>query len=67
MTEAAAMIVLEANVVSEVMCPDPSSNVVDWVAEQAVPRLFLSTVSEAELRYGVEIHPAGERRTSLLD
>ena len=29
--------------------------------------LFLSTVREAELRYGVEILPAGERRTRLLD
>ena len=61
------MIVLDTNVVSELMRPDPSSTVVDWVAGQAVPRLFLSTVSEAELRYGVEILPAGERRTRLLD
>ena len=61
------MIVLDANVVSELMRPDPSSSVVDWVAAQAVPRLYLSTVSEAELRYGVEILPSGERRTRLLD
>ena len=61
------MIVLDTNVVSELMRPDPSSNVVDWVAGQAVPRLYLSTISEAELRYGVEILPAGERRTRLLD
>ena len=61
------MIVLDTNVVSELMRPDPSSNVVDWVASQAVPRLYLSTISEAELRYGVEILPAGARRTQLLD
>ncbi len=61
------MIVLDTNVVSELMRPDPSSNVVDWVARQVVPRLYLSTISEAELRYGVEILPAGERRTRLLD
>ena len=61
------MIVLDTNVVSELMRPDPSSKVVDWVAAQAIPRLFLSTVSEAELRYGVEILPAGERRTRWLD
>ena len=61
------MIVLDTNVVSELMRPDPSSHVVDWVARQAVPRLYLSTISEAELRYGVEILPAGERRTRLLD
>ena len=61
------MIVLDTNVVSELMRPDPNPAVVDWVAAQAVPRLFLSTVTEAELRYGVEILPAGERRTRLLD
>lgn len=61
------MIVLDTNVVSELMRPNPSSKVVDWVAAQAVPRLFISTVSEAELRYGVQILPAGERRTRLLN
>ena len=61
------MIVLDTNVVSELMRPDPSSSVVDWVAAQAVPRLHLSTVSEAELRYGVQILPPGERRTRLLE
>ena len=39
----------------------------DWVAGQAIPRLYLSTISEAELRYGVETLPAVERRTRLLD
>ena len=61
------MIVLDTNVVSELMRPDPSSNVVDWVAGQAAPNLYLSTISEAELRYGVEILPTGERRNRLLD
>ena len=61
------MIVLDTNVVSELMRPDPTSNVVDWVAGQAAPNLYLSTISEAELRYGVEILPAGERRNRLLE
>ena len=60
------MIVLDTNVVSELMRPSPSSNVVDWVAGQAAPNLYLSTISEAELRYGVAIAPAGERRNRLL-
>ncbi len=49
------------------MRPNPSSNVVDWVAGQAAPNLYLSTVSEAELLYGVAILPAGRRRDRLLD
>ena len=60
------MIVLDTNVVSELMRPSPSPNVVDWVAGQAAPNLYLSTISEAELRYGVEITPTGERRNRLL-
>ncbi len=61
------MIVLDTNVVSELMHPDPDISVVNWVAGQAAPNLFLSTISESELRYGVEILPAGERRSRLLD
>ena len=60
------MIILDTNVVSELMRPSPSSNVVDWGAGQAAPNLYLSTISEAELRYGVEIMPTGERRNRLL-
>jgi len=61
------MIVLDTNVVSELMRPNPSSRVMHWVAAQSVPRLYLSTVSEGELRYGVEILPSGNRRTLLQD
>ena len=60
------MIVLDTNVVSELMLPAPSSNVTDWIARQAAPDLFLSTISEAELRYGAEILPVGQRRDTLL-
>ncbi len=60
------MIVLDTNVVSELMRPGPDASVVEWVAGQAAINLYLSTVSEAELRYGVEIMPAGARRDRLL-
>lgn len=61
------MIILDTNVVSELMRPDPSSNVVDWVAGQAASDLYLSAVSEAELLYGVEMLPPGARRDRLLE
>ncbi len=60
------MIILDTNVISELMRPSPSPNVVDWVAGQVAPNLYLSTISEAELRYGVEILPTGERRNRLF-
>ncbi len=60
------MIILDTNVISEVILPSPSPNVVHWVAGQAAPNLYLSTISAAELRYGVEILSTGERRNRLL-
>lgn len=60
------MIILDTNVVSELMRPRPSISVIDWVNRQAVSNLYLSTISEAELRYGVEILPIGQRRRGLL-
>lgn len=59
------MIVLDTNVVSELMRTGPDANVVDWVGGQAAINLYLSTVSEAELRFGVAILPAGARRERL--
>ena len=60
------MIVLDTNVVSELMLPSPVARVVDWVTLQPAQDLYLSTVSEAELRYGAEVLPAGQRRERLL-
>lgn len=60
------MILLDTNVVSELMRPNPNPNVLVWVADQPASDLYLSAVSEAELRYGVEILPAGARRSRLF-
>lgn len=55
-----------SSVVSELMRPDPGANIVDWVAAPPASALYLSTVSEAELLYGVEILPPGGRRDRLI-
>ena len=59
------MIILDTNVVSELMRPAPSSAVVSWVSRRDAPTLFFSAVSEAELRLGVAIMPAGRRRDEI--
>ena len=59
------MIILDTNVVSELMRPSPDHSVVEWFAQQPATYLYISTVSEAELRYGVEILPTGQRRDRL--
>ena len=59
------MILLDTNVVSEPLRPQPDPNVLDWLDAQAAETLCLSTVSLAELLLGIENLPAGKRRTSL--
>ena len=59
-------ILLDTNVVSELMRTSPSAGVAAWVSDQPVDALFFSAVSEAELRYGAAILPAGRRRDTLV-
>ncbi len=59
------MIILDTSVVSELMRPRPAGRVLAWMSRQLAPLLYLSTISEAELRYGVEVLPPGKRRERL--
>lgn len=61
------MILLDTNVVSELIKPIPNVDVVAWVRVQSATRLFISTISEAELRYGVALLPHGRRRDKLAE
>lgn len=61
----APVILIDTNVISELMRPEPSRVVLDWFAAQESIELFFSAVSEAELRTGAAILPAGKRRDSL--
>src|SRR5271170_4585277 len=56
------MILLDTNVISELMKPQPEVRVENWLAAQSPADCFISAVTEAELRYGVEILPPGQRR-----
>jgi len=59
------VIVLDTNVVSEPMRSVPSPHVIAWLDAQHVETLYLTTVTLAELRYGIAALPAGRRRTQL--
>jgi predicted nucleic acid-binding protein len=59
------MILLDTNVVSEPMRPRPDRKVLAWLDAQPAESLYLSTVSLAELLFGIESLPAGKRRTML--
>ncbi len=60
------MIVLDTNVVSELMRSVPSVTVETWVSAQPAAGLFISAITEAELRYGLALLPDGQRQRRLL-
>lgn len=59
------MILLDTNVVSELMRAEPAQIVLDWFGQHDAADLFISAVTEAELRTGVAILPDGQRRDRL--
>lgn len=61
------MIVLDTNVLSEVLRPAPDPRPLAWLAAQTRADLFTTTVTRAELLYGVQLLPAGQRRDGLLE
>ena len=59
------MILLDTNILSELMRPTPEKGVEQWLADQPDASVFISAITEAELRYGVALLPAGKRRSAL--
>ena len=59
------MIVLDTNVVSEAMKPEPHPAVRAWLNNQAAETLYLSSVTLAELLFGIAALPAGKRKDML--
>jgi len=59
------MIVLDTNVVSELMRATPAVNVVAWVHQQPAAQMCTTSVTLAEVRYGIARLPAGRRRDLL--
>jgi predicted nucleic acid-binding protein len=56
---------LDTNAVSEWVKPRPNPGLIRWMEEADEDRVFLSVISLAELRYGVERMAAGARRNRL--
>ena len=59
------MFAIDTNVASELMRPEPAPAVVAWIAARQAQEIYLTVVTEAELRYGVAILPVGRRRRML--
>ena len=59
------MILLDTNVVSEAMKPLPNSMVLNWLNAQVAETLFVSSITFAELWFGVAAMPMGQRKLRL--
>jgi predicted nucleic acid-binding protein len=59
------MILLDTNILSELMRAAPEAAVEQWLADQPAASVFISAITEAELRYGLALMPPGKRRSAL--
>jgi predicted nucleic acid-binding protein len=59
------MIVVDTNVASELLRPAPEPRVVAWVLAQDSRELYTTSITVAEIAYGVERLPGGARKTLL--
>ena len=56
---------VDTNVISEFIRPQPDSRVTQWLDAADPESLFVSVVTFGEIRLGIEDLPAGKRRAAL--
>lgn len=59
------MILLDTNVVSEAMTREPHPRVREWLDAQSTETLFLSSITVAELLFGIGALPDGKRKHAM--
>ena len=59
------MIIIDTNVLSELLKREPDQNVKSWMSLQPILSVFTTTVTQAEILYGVELLPDGKRNNKL--
>lgn len=60
------MIVLDTNVIAELMRGTPNERVLAWIGDLPNTGLFTTTLTQAEVFYGLSLLPTGRRRTDLM-
>ncbi len=59
------MIVLDTNVISELMHPQPDSQVMAWANGLNPQAIAITAMNEAEILHGIARLPAGRRPTGM--
>lgn len=58
---------LDTNVLSEFMRPQPSATVIAWLDAQSAAQLYICAVSRAEIELGLALMPTGKRQAALAE
>jgi predicted nucleic acid-binding protein len=58
---------LDTNVLSELRRPRPEPKVIAFVSAQPLDSLYISSVTLAEIRFGIELVTEASRRAELID
>jgi toxin FitB len=61
------MIVLDTNVLSEVLRPEPEARVLAWLDEQPANSVFTTAITQGEILYGIRLLADGQRRRKLWE
>jgi predicted nucleic acid-binding protein len=56
------MIILDSNVLSELMRPQPEQKVIAWLDRQPLTSIWTTSITVFEIRFGLLIMPGGKRR-----
>jgi hypothetical protein len=59
------MLVLDTNVISESLKPEPDKRVMTWLRSQPSASVFTTAIAQAEVMYGIAIMPKGRRQSAL--
>lgn len=58
-------IILDTNIISELMKTVPDRNVIAWLDQQNTLELYITSVSIAEIYYGLNVLPDGKKQATL--
>lgn len=61
------MIILDTNVVSEILRPQPESQVLSWLEKQPANSVFTTAITQGEILYGLRLLADGQRRRKLWE
>ena len=57
--------ILDTNIVSELMSETPNQHVIQWLDEQPIDDLFITSITVAEILFGIKRLEQGKRKNQL--